>query len=369
MLIAKKVFLTKEYTFGSGKTVPIEAGYETYGTLNADRDNVILVCHYFSATSHAAGVYTDKDAAPGWWDGLIGPGKALDTNRYFIVCMDNLCNVQWKNPMVTTTGPASVNRETGRPYGMEFPPFSCRDVVEVQKQLLESLGISRLHAVVGPSLGGMIALQWAVSYPDLLEHCIGVITNAKNPAITSFQLQHAVRAIQLDPNWRGGMYYGRREPEEGLRMAAQMMYTGAFQPDFYEEQFQGRIEQDVYYSSLARASFEKQMDEVIQNNARLVDANHWLYTCRATMYQDVSRGFPSMEAALARIQADVLLISCEQDVLQPAHYSRKTVEQLRALGKRAEFYSFSSPNGHMAGVLDTHLFEEEIRRCISRQLA
>jgi homoserine O-acetyltransferase len=364
VLVQKKNFYLPNYRLECGETIPVQAGYETYGKLNGEKDNVILVCHYFSASSHAAGRYNQDDSSAGWWDGLIGPGKAVDTNEYFVICMDNLCNVQWKNPMVITTGPASINPNTGIPYGMSFPLFTFRDMVGIQKELLKMFGIQKLHAVMGPSAGGMIALHFAVCEPEMTERCIGVITNAQNPIITSFNvLQHAIRAIQLDPNWKNGNYYGEIEPIEGLHLASQMMLTGAFGPDWYEQQFpRNSKEKEPYLSISAKTSYEQSVYQKVLRNIAYCDANHWLYTCRATMLQDIAHGFSSLEEALERIEAKVLLVSCYQDLLQPAHYSERTVQSLQQLGKTADFYGFQSPNGHMAGVLDTHLFEKQIQR-------
>lgn len=152
-IVKKEKFVLKEFTFENGREIPVQMGYETYGTLNRERSNVILVCHYFSATSHAAGKYTVHDEESGWWDGLIGPGKAIDTNKYFVICTDNLCNVQARNPYVITTGPKSINPETGEEYTMDFPVFTFLDVARMQYELIKGMGISRLHAVIGPSAG------------------------------------------------------------------------------------------------------------------------------------------------------------------------------------------------------------------------
>ncbi|WP_028401325.1 alpha/beta fold hydrolase [Ectobacillus panaciterrae] len=363
MLVQKQSFRLQSYCLECGESIPVQLGYEAYGKLNKQKDNVILVCHYFSATSHAAGKYNEDDESPGWWDGLIGPNKAIDTNEYYVICMDNLSNVQWKNPMVITTGPASIHPKNGQPYGMSFPLFTFRDMVGIQKELLHMLGIERLHAVIGPSAGGMIAMHWAVAEPEMVARCIGVITNAQSPIITSFNvLQHAIRAIQLDPHWQEGNYYGRLEPLEGLHLAAQMMYTGAFGPEWYEKNFPRNSEERLPYTSLfAKTSYEQDMYDKVLGNIAYCDANHWLYACRATMLQDIAHGFSSLEEALQCIQAKVLLISCYEDFLQPAQYSEQTVQTLQHLGKIASFYGFGSPNGHMAGVLDTHLFEKQVR--------
>ncbi len=363
MLVKKQQFYLESYTLECGTSIPITLGYETYGKLNKEKSNVILICHYFNATSHAAGKYTDADPSPGWWDGLIGQGKAIDTNRYFVICMDNLCNVQAKNPMVITTGPMSINPKTGKQYGMSFPPFTFRDMAGIQHEFIQSLGIQRLAAVIGPSAGGMIALHWAVHYPHMLDACIGVITNAQNPIITSFNvLQHGIRAIQLDPHWNNGNYYDKQEPTEGLHLASQMMFTNAFQGDWYETKFRRDSREQLPYLSLYnQTSFEESMYRAVMNNIAYYDPNHWIYTCRATMMHDIAHGFSSLEEALEQIQARVLLISCNQDLLQPPQYSERAVKLLQKQGKSAKFFAFDSPNGHIAGVLDPHLFAAAVK--------
>nr|WP_247739204.1 homoserine O-acetyltransferase [Bacillus sp. 165] len=367
-MVRKQDFFLESYTLECGVSIPVKVGYETYGTLNKEKSNVILVCHHFSATSHAAGKYTDSDMNPGWWDALIGPGKAVDTNRYFVICMDNLCNVQVKNSMVVTTGPISINPKTGKQYGMSFPPFTFHDMAGIQHACIQLLGIHHLTAVIGPSAGGMIALHWAVQYPDKLDACIGVITNAQNPVMTSFNvLQHGIRAIQLDPYWKNGQYYGEQEPVEGLHLASQMMFTNAFHCDWYESEFP-RNSQDrrPYLHVSNQTSFEKNMYNTVMDNIVYYDANHWIYTCRATMMHDIAHGHSSLEEALQKIQANVLLISCNQDILQPPQYSEQTIRILQKQGKKAEFFAFDSLNGHMAGIVDVPLFENKVRDWLGR---
>ena len=169
MLTEKKIFTSENFKLECGRTIPLRIGYETYGSLNENKDNAILISHYFTATSHAAGKYTEEDAIPGYWDDIIGPGKAVDTDKYFVVSADNLCNIQAKNPRVVTTGPMSEDPATGRPYGLTFPVVSSLDIANSQKLLLDSLGIKKLKLAAGPSLGGMIGMQLVIHYPDFAE--------------------------------------------------------------------------------------------------------------------------------------------------------------------------------------------------------
>ncbi len=369
-IVKKEKFVLKEFVFENGREIPVQMGYETYGTLNRERSNAILVCHYFSATSHVAGKYTAHDEESGWWDGLIGPGKAIDTNKYFVICTDNLCNVQVKNSYVITTGPKSINPETGEEYAMDFPVFTFLDVARMQYELIKDMGISRLHAVTGPSAGGMIAQQWAVHYPHMVERMIGVITNPQNPIITSCNVaQNAIEAIQLDPNWKGGKY-GEEQPTKGLHLANRMMFMNAFDEHFYETVFaRNSIEMAPYQEFSALTSFEKEINKVTCKSIDLVDANSWMYTAKAVLLHDIAHGFSSLEEALSNIEANVLMIPCKQDLLQPPRYNYKMVDILQKQGKYAEVHEIESINGHMAGALDVHLFEKKVYEFLNRKVS
>ncbi|WP_144551331.1 alpha/beta fold hydrolase [Bacillus mycoides] len=370
LYVKKESFYLREFTFENGMKIPVQLGYETYGKLNQEKSNAILVCHYFSATSHAAGKYTEQDLIPGWWDGLIGPGKALDTDRYFVICTDNISNVQVKNPYVITTGPKSINPVTGLEYGMSFPLFTFLDVARAQKELVQGMGITKLHAVMGPSAGGMIAQQWAVHYPDMVERLIGVITNPQNPVVTSVNvLQNAIASIQLDPKWRGGDY-GEEQPTKGLHLAGKMMFINAFDAHYYETTFpRNSIETAGYENFSSLTSSEENIDTLTRQNIAFVDANSWMYTAKATILHDIARGFSSLEEAISQIEADVLMIPCKQDLLQPSRYNYQMVEILQKQGKYAEVYEIESINGHMAGVLDVHLFEKKVEEFLKRRVS
>jgi homoserine O-acetyltransferase len=176
MLTEKKTFTIDKFTTISRKTINgVKVGYESYGTLNAQKNNVILVCHYFSGSSHAAGKYRESDALPGYWDSLIGPGKFVDTDNFFVISSDTLSNMYVKDPNVITTGPSSINPDTGKRYGLTFPVITIKDFVALQKLLIDSLEIPILHAVMGPSMGSMQAVEWASSYPDMVERVVAVI--------------------------------------------------------------------------------------------------------------------------------------------------------------------------------------------------
>lgn len=371
MLSEKKTFTIDQFTFQNGRTIPVTMGYETFGTLSPEKDNVILVVHYFSASSHCAGKYNESDALAGFWDGLIGPGKAVDTNKYFVVCSDNLCNCSPKNPMVKTTGPMTVNPETGKPYALDFPVPEVLDVVNTQKALLESMGIHHVKVIMGPSFGAMTSYQWAVAYPDFMDAIIPVIGSPRHPSYGSFSpLQHGIRAGALDPAFNGGNYYDQpNQPDEGLRLAVQMMNVAAFHPGFYERTYRrnSAADSECYESVLGQTSFEKQLDDVVRVSCQTIDLNHWMYTCRMCINYDIARPYGGdMDKALSRIRAKVLAIPCKQDGLHPWEFISWVVDRIVYLGGNAELYPIESDYGHMAGILRTDLFDNKVRDFLSR---
>ena len=228
-LVTKHSFGLPEFRTCNGNVLKnVCVGYEAYGELNASADNAILICHHFSGTSHAAGKYEASDTTPGYWDDIIGPGKPIDTTKYFVLSSDTLVNLNAKDPRVITTGPATTNPETGRPYGMGFPVVSIRDFVNVQKALLESLGIHRLAAVAGPSGGAVQAVEWAAAYPNMVERVIAVVSPGLEIdayGIAAFDAWNT--PILMDPNWLGGDYYGHEEPVNGVARALGLVTLGA----------------------------------------------------------------------------------------------------------------------------------------------
>ncbi|MDD7023331.1 MAG: homoserine O-acetyltransferase [Oscillospiraceae bacterium] len=370
MIVEKKIFQIPSFTFQNGRTLPVTIGYETYGNLSPEKDNVILVVHYFSASSHCAGKYTEEDALSGFWDGLIGPGKAVDTDKYFVVCADNLCNCGVKNPMIHTTGPMTINPDTGKYYGLDFPVPEVLDVVNTQKALLESMGISHLHAVMGPSFGGMSSWQWAVAYPDWMDCIIPVISTPKLPVWGGFNpLQYAIRVAKIDPKYRGGNYYDFEEqPEETLHLALEMMNVAAFQAGYYERTYKREtdVDKECLESLFKEATFEKKLDDAVNISQPNVDLNHWLYTCRMCLNFDVSRPYGGdLDAALSRIKCRVLAIPCKEDILHPASIVNRIVDRITCLGGNAQSYTLSSDYGHMAGILQTDLYAEKVREFLN----
>ncbi|HEX5793042.1 MAG TPA: homoserine O-acetyltransferase, partial [Rheinheimera sp.] len=220
MLVQKQRFTLDKFTTANGQAIaPVNIGWEAYGKLNADKSNVILITHYFSGTSHAAGKYSASDTVPGYWDAIIGPGKAIDTDKFYVLSSDTLVNANVFAPNVITTGPATINPATGKPYALSFPVVTIGDFVEVQKALLNSLDIDKLYAVIGPSMGSFQAIEWAVRYPDKVQRLIPVIGSAYIDAFAAVKLERWAYPIKTDPAWQNGAYYDAGQPLQGLTTA------------------------------------------------------------------------------------------------------------------------------------------------------
>ena len=349
----------------------VRIAYETYGTLSPERDNVILVCHALSGDAHAAG-YTrtptaestrdgfraeERDGSKGhglgWWDGMIGPGKAFDTDRFFVVSSNLLGGCRG------TTGPSSSNPETDRPYGSDFPVITVADMVRAQRAWLAELGIRQLAAVAGGSLGGMLALEWAVLYPDDVDAIIPIAsTHALHPQGLAWNAI-ARSAITADPDWQGGHYYGtERAPTAGMGVARMLGHTTYLSAGALQAKFGRRLQAspDVQYQ-LTQPEFE--VESYLRHQAdtfvERFDANTYLYTSRALSYFDLARqyGEGRLERALQNVAARTLLIAFSSDWLYPVTGSEELATALRAAGKEVELHVIDAPYGH-----DCFLLEE-----------
>jgi homoserine O-acetyltransferase len=341
--------------------------YETFGDLNPARDNAILVCHALTGDGHAAGKYDPTDRKPGWWEMAIGPGKAIDTNRFFVICANVLGGCQG------STGPSSLNPETAKPYGLDFPPVTVRDMVRAQARLLDQLGIAKLHAVIGGSLGGMQALEWAVTYPDRMRAIIpiGAAGRFHPQGIAFNEVQR--QAIMNDPDFRNGQYYGTPGPVKGLataRMLGMITYRSdaSMWQQFGRTVRSGKAELPPRAADAFGVTFEVESYLRYQGEAlvKRFDANSYLYLSRAMDLQQIGRGFDSYEAAHAAIKARVLCIGINSDLLFPPYLQQETVNLIRQAGGDATYRELDSPWGHDAFLVDFHLVAEPIREFLQK---
>lgn len=327
----------------------VTLAYETWGTLNENADNAVLLTHALTGDSHAAGGPSAGHRRGGWWDPMVGPGRPVDTDEYFVVCSNVL------GGCAGSTGPASVDPETGEPYGARFPIVTIRDIVRAQRRLLDGLGVRRLALVIGGSIGGQQALEWAVEFPDFVEKAAPVAaTGSLGPQGVGMS-EIGRRAIMADPNWQGGDYYGTgRSPEDGLaiaRMAGMMTYQSApgqwerfgrrpaGRPALYEE-FGGRFEIESYLHYQGR------------DITRRFDANSYLYLSRAMDLYDVAAGYDSGEEALSRVSAGLLFVGITSDWLFPAGEVRETAEKAGRAGAEARYAEIDTLSGHDAFLKD-----------------
>ena len=352
MLVEKQHFTTKDFTTVSGVTLEqVDIGWESYGKLNANKDNVILITHYFSGTSHAAGKYKADDALPGYWDAIIGPGKAIDTNKYYVISSDTLVNANWHDENVITTGPASTNPKTGKPYGLDFPVVTITDFVNVQKRLLDSLGITKLHAVMGASMGSFQALEWATRYPDKVERLIHVIGAATMDAWTVAALEKWALPIRLDKNWQQGNYYGKERPLDGLAATMLNITQDAMHPIIYNASFPdfNVLDEGALKDIRTLPKLNQVLAQRAMARAKTQDANHVLYLVRAS--QLFTAGMQSdLTTALKNVSAKTLLLPATNDLLLRPENMRTVFDTMKAAGKDVEISEIEGGWGHLDGL-------------------
>ncbi|MGI6454226.1 MAG: homoserine O-acetyltransferase MetX [bacterium] len=339
-----------ELVLDSGKKLgPITIAYETYGTLNEHKDNVILVLHALTGDHHAAGYYSWEDRKPGWWDLFIGPGKAFDTNKYFIICTNCIGGCRG------STGPCSINPETGKPYGLSFPFFTVRDIVRAQKKLLDWLGIERLLCVAGGSMGGMQALQWVVSYPEMVVSAIPIATTANHSAQNIAMNEVGRQAIIADPNWNHGDYYDKEPPIRGLALARMVGHISYLSDKSMHEKFGRRLQEREKFSYDIISEFQVESYLQYQGTTftQRFDANSYLYLTKALDYFDLSEGYNSLEEALAHVKSKFLILSFSSDWLYPPYQSREIVKALKRNGVNVSYCEIKSDYGHDAFLLES----------------
>jgi homoserine O-acetyltransferase/O-succinyltransferase len=363
--VEKKVFTLPSYTTAGGKTIKdVRVGYETYGKLNAAGDNAIFVPHFFTGTSHAAGKYAPTDAAPGYWDPIIGAGRPIDTDRYFVISADTLVNLNTKDPNVTTTGPSTVDPETGKPYGMTFPVVTFRDTVRVHKALLDNLGVKKLHAVAGASGGSMQAMEWAAAYPDLVQRVVHVIGPGFeiSPYVIEM-LDVWMTPIRLDPKWNNGDYYGRDEPLDGVANALKIITITTRAPGWAEKTFGYKPADAAKDPAAAMGNLFAIEDTLMKagiGRAKTADANSMLYTAKANQIYRLS------DDEVKGIKAKILFVPASSDAVFPPEMSRRAAERFRAQGGVAEVVVIEGDGGHLEGVFNVAKQGDAIRAFLAK---
>jgi homoserine O-acetyltransferase len=339
----------------------IEVTFQTLGTLSPGRDNAILVCHALSGTAHMAGLHPDT-GRPGWWDFHVGPGKAIDTDKFFVICSNVLGGCDG------TTGPLFIRPETGKPYGMDFPPVTITDMVAVQAKLIEHLGISRLFAVVGGSMGGMQALAWAVHFPERVRLCIPIATCISHSAMQIAFNEIGRRAITTDPNWNGGNYTLDCRPNHGLAVARMVGHVTYLSEHAMTRKFgrtlQPSADPDDQSSLFSVESYLHHQGESFVSR---FDPNSYLYLTRALDQFDLFDGRPP-EEVLPRLKARFLVISFASDWLYPPAQSRELVRWLKRFRVAATYINLETLYGHDSFLIENPQFSQVVRHYLDHEL-
>ncbi len=340
--------------FDGGATLhPVTIAYETWGTLAPDGSNAILLCHAWTGESHAASAPGAGDTAPGWWEGVVGPGMAIDTDRWFVVCSNVLGGCQG------STGPASPHPDDGAPYGSRFPVITIRDMVRAQARLADHLGVRRWAAVAGGSMGGMQVLEWAITFPERVGAIAPIATCAQASAQQIAWGAIGRRAIRMDAKWRGGDYYDAPDgegPWEGLataRMVAQVTFRSdnAFTDQFGRELADGSTLHDSL-DLWQRFEVERYLDYHGDKLVRRFDTNSYLIIGKAMDLHDVGRGRNGLVPAMHRIVAPALVLGISSDILYPTYQQRQIHDLLIAAGTKSDYVEIDSPHGHDAFLIN-----------------
>ena len=333
------------------KLGPITIAYQTYGELNSKKSNAILVFHALSGDSHAAGYNSPDDTKPGWWDTIIGPGKPFDTKKFFVICANVIGGCKG------STGPSSINPETKKPFGLAFPVVSIKDMLTPQKKLLEHLGIEKLFCIAGGSMGGMLALQWLVTYPDTVQGAMLIATSPTHTAQAIAFNSVGRFAIISDPNWNNGNYYGMEIPKIGLSIARMIGHITYLSEESMHKKF-GRESIKVANSPLANFIREFEVESYLQHQGesfiKRFDANSYLYISKAIDDFDITDGYNNLSEAFKNIKAKCLVISFTSDWLYPKEQSMQIVKALKINGIETTYTNFEAEYGH-----DSFLIEDE----------
>ena len=342
---------------------PITLAYETYGKLNKKGNNAILICHALSGDSHLAGYYSAEDQVPGWWDECVGPGKAFDTDKYYVICSNVVGGCQG------STGPSSINPSTGKPYGLSFPVITIGDMVRAQRYLIDHLGIEKLLTVAGGSMGGMQVLEWASRYPLRIHSAIPIATTARHsPMLIAFG-EVGRQAIYADPNWKKGDYYKGTPPDAGLAVARMVGHITYLSEDSMHQKFGRRLQSREHFG------FDFETDFAIESYLRYngqqfterFDANSFLYVTKALDYFDLANGFDKLSQAFANSKdLTYLVLSFTSDWLYPAYHSKELVSALTAADCDVTYLNIESTWGHDAFLLEVDTMTKLLSQFLNR---
>lgn len=342
------------------KLGPVTVAYETYGTLNADKSNAIMIFHALTGDAHAAG-WKKGDKKPGWWDAMIGPGKAFDTDKYFIISPNVLGSCKG------STGPASIDPKTGKPYGLSFPVVTIEDMVVVQKLLLDHLGIKKLLSAAGGSMGGLQALKWSVLYPSAVASVITIATNHRHTAQQIALHEVCRQAIMSDPDWQGGDYYGKSIPARGMALSRMIGHITYMSEKSMDERFgrklidKEKLGYDFSHDFEVEGYLKYRGDSFVQR----FDANSYLYLTKALDYFDLAEN-GSLAAAFAHTRASFLIVSFTSDWLYPSYQSKELVRALKAVDIDVSDIEINTDYGHDAFLVETEGQSELIKHFLSR---
>jgi len=345
----------------------VTIAYETWGTLNSDASNAVLICHAWTGDSHVAGAAGEGHPTPGWWEGIVGPGLAIDTNEWFVVCSNVLGGCQG------TTGPASPHPDDVAPYGSRFPVITVRDMVRAQLRLADVLGVQRWHAVVGGSMGGMQALEWAITYPARVGRLVAIGTCLQSTAQQIAWGAIGRRAIRMDPKWRGGDYYDAAVgdgPWQGLAIARMVAQVTFRSDNVFTDRF-GRdlADADAENSGIGlwdKFEVERYLDHHGDRLIRRFDTNSYLLIGKAMDLHDVARGRGGLAQAMRRVTARTLAIGISSDILYPTYQQRQIRDLITSNGVAAEYVEVESPHGHDAFLIDTAQVGEPLQRFLQQ---
>ncbi len=331
------------------KLGPVTLAYETCGTLNQDKNNVILVLHALTGDSHVAGYYKEEDSKPGWWDIMVGPGKGIDTNRYFVICSNVI------GSCMGSTGPGSTNQHTDKPYGFDFPVITIGDMVRAQKALMDHLGIEKILSVVGGSVGGMQVLEWSIRYPEMVVSSIPLATTTRHSALSIAFNEVARQAIMADPNWNKGNYYSGKKPDMGLAVARMIGHITYLSDEAMRLKFGRRLQDQSDLSFDFGADFQVESYLRYQGTkfVERFDANSFLYITKAADYFDLENrnGSESAVNIFSRAKAKFLVVSFTSDWLYPTYQSKEMVKAMKKSGLDVSFCEIEAQCGHDAFLL------------------